>query len=842
MLCYLVSRGWRPISRQVRPNMFERIQNWFAHHRLWLNALLVLLCALPLILFFFTAHFVLSNFTAKQATQTADQLTNIAQTQLSEHFAATIRSGEAAVHGMKSGAPSDRDIIRRELRDTCQSVPQVAFCSFHEAQGAAILIEPEVHEDLKAFTIRPRADAYVSPLLDLPSGTSGSVAVVLPIRPSGRAQPEGFVSLWFRRSTVVSWMQPPSLTATKYLLLVDQDLRPVAEPTASALPAAIDLSAYAPVRLAMQGRSGSGIFRRGNQRFLVVYHPVAVAHWALLLELPTDEVRQALWQAEKPVAVLGGGFLMIAIGFGALAAVLYFKMQAHEHRLRQDLTIAAAARYQQLFDANPTPMWTHDLETLRFLDVNEAAISHYGYARSEFLARTIKDISRPEDVPALLTRLQNGEVAADGHYIWKHRIKNGSMIDVELRQRLLDLEGRRIGLISANDVTEQLLLEQQLRQSQKMEAIGSLAGGIAHDFNNLLNVIGGYSELILERVASDEVVRPMATQINRTVERAASLTRQLLAFSRKQVLESVVLSLNDVCRDVGQMLQRILGENIELVSHYEPGLWPMKADRSQLEQVLLNLAVNARDAMPSGGRLIIATSNVELDADYQRKHASHRAGSYVLLTVSDTGEGMTPEVQSHIFEPFFTTKARDKGTGLGLATVYGIVKQSGGFIYVYSEPGHGSTFKVYLPRVEGPLARRQPSTPATMAKGSETILLVEDQAELREVARTILESAGYTVLGAATGAEARAVAESSGPAIHLLITDMVLTDGNGRDVARHVVDSHPNIRVLYVSGYADDVVIRGIPEQGFHFLQKPFSLRALLTKVRTILDASASTV
>jgi two-component system cell cycle sensor histidine kinase/response regulator CckA len=821
--------------------MFERIQNWFAHHRLWLNGLLVLLCALPLILFLFTAHIVLSNFTSKQATQTADQLTNIAHRQLAEHFAASIQSGEAATHSMKSAALSDRDVIRKELRGVCQSVSQVAFCGFHEPKGTAILIEPEIHEDLKAFTIHPSTDAYVSPLVDLPSSASGSIAVVLPILQSGRAQPAGFVSLWFRRATVASWMQPPSLTATKYLLLVDQDFHSVAEGTVSAVPGTTDLSAYEPVRLALQGQSGSGTFRRRNQRFLVVYYPVAVAHWGLLLELPIDEVRQALWQAEKPVAVLGGGFLIIAIGFGAIAGFLYLKMQRHEHRLRQDVKIAAAARYQHLFDANPTPMWTYDLESLRFLDVNEAAISHYGYTRNEFLAQTIKDISRPEDVPALLKRLQRGESAGDAQGVWKHRIKDGSLIDVELRQRLLDLDGRRIGLISANDVTERLVLEQQLRQSQKFEAIGSLAGGIAHDFNNLLNVIGGYSELILTRVAANDFVHPMATQISSSVDRAASLTRQLLAFSRKQVLEPDILSLNDICRDVGQMLQRLIGENIELITNYEPGLWPMKADRSQLEQVLLNLAVNARDAMPAGGRLIIETANVELDEDYERRHASHRAGSYVLLTVSDTGEGMTPEVQSHIFEPFFTTKERDKGTGLGLATVYGIVKQSGGFIYVYSEPGHGSTFKVYLPRVEGPLTAKQPSSPATMAKGSETILLVEDQADLRAVARTILESAGYTVLEAATRAEARAVAESPGRAIHLLITDMVLTDGNGRDVARQVVDSHPNIRVLYVSGYADDVVIRGIPEQGFHFLQKPFSLRALLTKVRTILDTPVST-
>src|SRR5258708_23200067 len=326
--------------------MFERIQNWFAHHGLWLNGLLVLLCALPLILFLLTAHIVLSNFTAKQATQTADQLTNIARTQLSEHFAASLQSGQAATHSMKSDALSDRDIIRKELRRICQSVPQVAFCSFHESKGAAILTEPEIHEDLKAFTIRPSTEAYVSPLLDLPSSVSGSIAVVLPILQSGRVQPAGFVSLWFTRTTVVSWMQPPSLTATKYLLLVDQDFRSVAEGTVSASPSAADLSAYDPVQLALQGRTGSGTFRRGNQRFLVVYYPVAVAHWALLLEIPIDEVRHALLQAGKALAVLGGGVLIIAIGFGAVAAFLYFKMQRQGHRLLQGVKHAAGDRIQ----------------------------------------------------------------------------------------------------------------------------------------------------------------------------------------------------------------------------------------------------------------------------------------------------------------------------------------------------------------------------------------------------------------------------------------------------------------------------------------------------------------
>jgi CheY-like chemotaxis protein len=280
-----------------------------------------------------------------------------------------------------------------------------------------------------------------------------------------------------------------------------------------------------------------------------------------------------------------------------------------------------------------------------------------------------------------------------------------------------------------------------------------------------------------------------------------------------------------------------VGENIELNTQYAQDLWRVRADSNQLEQVVLNLAVNARDAMPSGGRLTIATSNVDIDDEYSSTHASHRAGPYVLLTVTDNGHGMTREVQSHIFEPFFTTKERGQGTGLGLATVYGIVKQSGGFIYVYSEPGQGTTFKVYLPRVEGEVAKTSAS-PVTVTTGTETILLVEDQSDLRGVIVNMLQSAGYRVLEASTAAQARTMAEQASQPIHALITDLVLSDSDGRKVAQQVRDLHAGIRVLYISGYADDVLRRGEPESNVHFLQKPFSLRALLTTVRRLLDGA----
>jgi PAS domain S-box-containing protein len=396
--------------------------------------------------------------------------------------------------------------------------------------------------------------------------------------------------------------------------------------------------------------------------------------------------------------------------------------------------------------------------------------------------------------------------------------------------------------IFAEDVTERRALEQQLRQSQKMEAVGRLAGGIAHDFNNLLMVISGYSEFLLERLGGEPHLRGPAQEIASASERASSLTRQLLAFSRKQMLAPRIVNLNDIATENLKMLTRMIGEDIDLVMTPGENLWSVRADAGQIEQVIMNLAVNARDAMPSGGKLTIETSNVTFDEEYARMHAPSLPGDYVMVSISDTGAGMDPDTQQHIFEPFFTTKG-PKGTGLGLSTVYGIVKQSGGYIWVFSEVGRGTTFKIYLPRVA--------STGETAAlvvtktelqkvePGTETILLVEDEANLRYLARQYLEKQGYRVIEAADGAVAMQIAVAHEGVIHLLLTDVIMPGMNGRELSQRISEIRPNVKVLYMSGYTENVIGQdGMLDAGVRLLQKPFNLRDLKSKVREVLDAT----
>ena len=406
--------------------------------------------------------------------------------------------------------------------------------------------------------------------------------------------------------------------------------------------------------------------------------------------------------------------------------------------------------------------------------------------------------------------------------------------------------GRKDGVvfeIFAEDVTERRALEQQLRQSQKMEAVGRLAGGIAHDFNNLLMVISGYSEFLLERLGGEPHLRGPAQEIASASERASSLTRQLLAFSRKQMLAPRIINLNDIATENLKMLTRMIGEDIDLVMTPGKNLWSVRADAGQIEQVIMNLAVNARDAMPSGGKLTIETANITLDEDYARTLAPLRAGDYVMVSISDTGAGMDSETQSHIFEPFFTTKG-PKGTGLGLSTVYGIIKQSGGYIWVFSEVGRGTTFKIYLPRVpsvEEPALHAVPG-PAQFQKvepGTETVLLVEDEANLRYLARQYLEKQGYRVIEAADGAVAMQIAVAHEGIIHLLLTDVIMPGMNGRELAQRISEIRPNVKVLYMSGYTENVIGQdGTLDAGVRLLQKPFNLRDLKSKVREVLDAT----
>jgi hypothetical protein len=506
----------------------------------------------------------------------------------------------------------------------------------------------------------------------------------------------------------------------------------------------------------------------------------------------------------------------------------------------QEALRESETRYRLLFDSSPYPMFVYDRETLAFLAVNEAAVRHYGYSAAEFAGMTVKDIRPPEEIPALLERLAREDHAPS---LTHHRRKDGTVIEVEITSHPLAFGGRRANVVLANDVTEKKQLEERFRQSQKMEAVGRLAGGVAHDFNNLLTVITGYTDLLLERLKNEDRLRRAVEEISKAGSRGASLTRQLLAFSRRQVLQPKVLDLNAVVANTEKMLRRLIGEDIELRTSLDPALGWVKADPGQMEQVLLNLAINARDAMPGGGRLTIETHNVELDQVYASRHTAVQPGDYVMLAVNDSGHGMAPEVVAHLFEPFFTTKELGEGTGLGLATVYGIVKQSGGNIWVYSEPGQGTTFKVYLPRIDQPAQLDQPAATcvAELPRGTETVLLVEDEEVVRTLVREVLQRNGYQMLVARDGQEALQLSAGHDGPIHLLLTDVVMSRMSGRELVQRLCPLRPEMRVLFMSGYTDDSIVKqGMLEGGAAFLQKPFTVQTLARKVRDILEAPAS--
>jgi PAS domain S-box-containing protein len=540
------------------------------------------------------------------------------------------------------------------------------------------------------------------------------------------------------------------------------------------------------------------------------------------------------------------GFLAKPIEAVELIAYIRALLRAHRSEVRERAAQASLAssleqlraselRYRHLFEVSPHPMWVFDEETLRFLAVNEAAVALYGYSREEFLRMTIEHIRPQAEVAKLHHHLAAMRFRTEYRTRKLHRTKEGALVVADVAFHALEFEGRRARLTVAVDVTERERLEKQLRQAQKMEAIGRLAGGVAHDFNNLLTIISGYGELVIGRLPSDDPVREMVHTIKNASDRAAGLTRQLLAFSRQQVVAPRLLDLNVQLAELEKMLRRTIGEDIELLTVPGEGLWPIKADPSQIDQVILNLAVNARDAMPRGGKLTLETRNVEGSGDPEGAPSQ----PCVLLTVADTGHGMTEEVKAHIFEPFFTTKEIGKGTGLGLATVFGIVAQCNGHIEVESTVGAGTMFRICFPRAAAaePVPSAGPrASPAP--EGAETILVLEDDEAVRAITSLVLRQHGYTVLVADSGSEAlRLAGQHVGP-IQLLATDVVLPDMGGREVAQNLRARFPELKVLYLSGYTDDSIVRhGVQESEVHFLQKPFRLHELATKVREVLDA-----
>jgi two-component system cell cycle sensor histidine kinase/response regulator CckA len=510
-----------------------------------------------------------------------------------------------------------------------------------------------------------------------------------------------------------------------------------------------------------------------------------------------------------------------------------------ERRRAEAALRASESSYSTLVEHAPVGIY-RSTPAGRFLSANLALARILGYdSLGEILGL---DMTR--DVyadPSERQRLLDRDSYTDREYddvetTWKR--KDGHRLTVQLSVRAVRDAAGTVAYYETfvRDVTERRQLESQLLQAQKMEAVGRLAGGVAHDFNNLLTVILSYSDLLLEDLPPNAPDREDVAQIRQAAVAASSLTRQLLAFSRQQVLEPRVLDVNEVVKGPEKLLARLLGEDVRLSTALATGLGAVKVDPGQLEQIIMNLAVNARDAMPRGGRLSIETGNVEMDEAYVRGHPVAQPGNYVMLAVSDTGIGMDAVTQARIFEPFFTTKEVGKGTGLGLATVYGIVKQSGGFIWVYSEPGHGTSFKIYLPRVDEPVAPAAEVTPRPVG-GSETVLVVEDVAAVRAVTRQMLERHGYTVLEAPDGETALRLALMHQGDIDLLVTDVVMPDVGGRELADQLVARRPQLKVLYMSGYTDDAIVRhGNLQDGIAYLQKPFTPDALARKVRAVLD------
>ncbi len=498
-------------------------------------------------------------------------------------------------------------------------------------------------------------------------------------------------------------------------------------------------------------------------------------------------------------------------------------------------------RYRGLLEAAPDAMVVVN-QSGEIVLLNLQAERRFGYRRDELVGQKVKNIIPKGFAERLIADGTRTAAEALAQQIGTGieltgRRKDGSDFPIEIM--LSPLENAEGILVTAaiRDITERKQLEQMLRQGQKMEAVGQLAGGVAHDFNNLLGVILGYSELLLERGGLDDSQCKDIEEIQKAGVRASLLTRQLLAFSRKQVLQPTVLELNMVVAGAEKLLRRLIGEDIELLVVLNSALGRIKADAGQLEQIIMNLAVNARDAMPPGGKLTIETSNVEIDSEFTGLHPATRPGPHVMLSVTDTGCGMNAETKAHIFEPFFTTKEFGRGTGLGLSTVYGIVKQSGGSVWVYSEVGVGTTFKIYFPCVSSGIEIATASMePEKASCGSQTILIVEDEAALLQVTHRSLETVGYAILPARSPAEAIQISESHPGPIHLMVTDVVMPGMSGAQLAIHLAALRPEMKVLYVSGYTDDTIVRhGVLEPGLAFLQKPFSPKTLARKVGEVL-------
>jgi PAS domain S-box-containing protein len=536
-------------------------------------------------------------------------------------------------------------------------------------------------------------------------------------------------------------------------------------------------------------------------------------------------------EAHEQRALLMSHVLFWFIGSGGIM-LFYRRVERHEKHI-----LVSEEKYRVLFENNPSPMWVYDLETLRFLAANDAAVAHYGFSQAEFLSMTIQDIRPPEDVPRLTDNISRVTAGLDRAGVWRHLKKDGSIIQVEITSHTVDFGGRRAEIVLANDVTERSKLEEQLRQAQKMEAVGLLAGGVAHDFNNVLTAIIGYANLMQLKLAKDDPLRAYAENILSTSQRAAQLTKSLLAFGRKQVISPVPVQLNGIVERIAKLLQRLIREDISLSVSLTSEDTTILADSVQIEQVLMNLATNARDAMPNGGTLAVSTSIIPVSREKVASHGVVPAGRFVMLSVTDTGVGMDERTRERLFEPFFTTKEMGKGTGLGLASAYGVMKQHRGIIDVESEEGLGTTFHLFFPLITEEESGGSAPAEEPVRGGSETILVAEDDGVLRNLTRSVLTEFGYTVIEASDGEEAVQLYRENSERIQLLLFDVIMPKKNGKDAMNEIRAQRPDMRVLFISGYSADIISKeGILAGNFEVITKPVSPIELLQKIRQVLD------
>ncbi|RLF59742.1 MAG: hypothetical protein DRN37_03560, partial [Thermoplasmata archaeon] len=533
---------------------------------------------------------------------------------------------------------------------------------------------------------------------------------------------------------------------------------------------------------------------------------------------------------------------------GKIDRLLAISRDNTERHLAQAALKESEERYRALFDRSLDCIYVHDFEG-NFIDANEAALTLLGYDREEIPSLAFASLLTDDQLPLAFQNLtelkETGWQKELGEFSLKR--KDGQIVYVESKSSVIYRDQKPVAVLGiARDITrrkqaekEKEKLQAQLNQAQKMEAIGVLAGGVAHDFNNLLTTIIGNADLALMDLQEETPVYHCIEEMRKAGKRAAALTRQLLAFSRKQTIQPEIVNLNEIIMESEKMLRRLIGEDINFVTVYEEEPWHVCMDPGQVDQILMNLAVNARDAMPKGGKLTIETANVDLDERYFREHGvKSEHGQYIMVAVTDTGVGMDRETQARIFEPFFTTKGLGRGTGLGLSTTFGIVKQNNGLIWVYSEEGKGTTFKIYLPRSEKQSETSgQEKRPLPQIRGTETILLVEDEEALRDLAKRMLGEYGYTVVFAGDGEEALKRADDHKDAIHLLLTDVVMPAMDGKELAEKLQSKRPEMKVLFMSGYTDNAgAHHGILDTGLSFIQKPFTAASLAQKVREVLD------